>query len=258
MNILILGDVVSSSGCDFVRKKLPALKKLKGIDLCIANGENSAKGNGITPESALHLFASGVDFITGGNHTFRRPEIYSFLDERTDIIRPYNYPDGAPGSGIGIIDMGKTQVAVVNLMGTMYSEALTNPFYAADAALNELKGYKIILVDFHAEATSEKKALGYYLDSRVSAFFGTHTHVQTADEEILCGKTGYITDVGMCGPKDSVLGVKKEIVIEKFRTNMPKRFETADNLPCMLNGCIFEIDEKSGKCTDIERISLSA
>lgn len=257
MNILVLGDVVSTGGCHFVREKLSAFKRLKKIDLCIANGENSAKGNGITPDSAAYLFASGVDFITGGNHTFRRNEVYDLLDESQDIIRPYNYPDGVPGKGVGIIDMGRTRVAVINLMGTMYTEALTNPFHAIEQALKETDGCKIILVDFHAEATSEKKALGFMLDGRVSAFFGTHTHVQTADERILPGGTGYITDLGMCGAINSVLGVKKDIVINKFKTNLPVRFETADDLECMINGCIFEIDEKSGKCIDIERISIS-
>ncbi|MCM1364727.1 MAG: TIGR00282 family metallophosphoesterase [Faecalibacterium sp.] len=256
MNILVLGDVVSSSGCRFVRQKLTALKKLKHIDLCIANGENSAKGNGITPDSANYLFASGVDFITGGNHSFRRSEVYPLLDERDDVIRPYNFPLAAPGKGVGIIDMGRTRVAVINLMGTMYMEALANPFYACEQALKETDGCKIVLVDFHAEATSEKKALGFYLDGKVSAFFGTHTHVQTADECILPGGTGYITDLGMCGTYDSVLGVDKNIVINKFRTNLPARFDTADDLECMINGCIFEIDEKSGKCVDVERVSI--
>ena len=160
MNILVLGDIVSTCGCEFVRKKLPALKKLKGIDLCIANGENSAKGNGITPQSAEFLFSSGVDFITTGNHAFRRPEIHSYYDENEAIIRPYNYPDGAPGHGVGIIDMVKTRVAVINLMGTMFMENLENPFYAVEKALRETDGCKIILVDFHAETTSEKLALG--------------------------------------------------------------------------------------------------
>lgn len=257
MNILVLGDVVSSGGCQFVRQKLPMLKKLKKIDLCIANGENSAKGNGLTPDSANHLFASGVDFITGGNHSFRRSEVYPFLESRDDVIRPYNYPDAAPGKGVGIIDLGKTRVAVINLMGTMYMEALTNPFHACENALKETDGCKIVLVDFHAEATSEKKALGFHLDGRVSAFFGTHTHVQTADECILPGGTGYITDLGMCGAYDSVLGVEKSIVINKFKTNLPTRFDTADSLASMINGCIFEIDEKSGKCIDIERVSIT-
>lgn len=257
MNILVLGDVVSLAGCSFVRKKLPALKKLKAIDFCIANGENSAKGNGITPESAEHLFSSGVDFITGGNHSFRRQEIYDFLDEREDIIRPYNFPKGVYGKGVSVIDTGRARIAVINLMGTMFmGESLENPFYAVDKALAETDGAKIILVDFHAEATSEKKALGYYLDGKISAFFGTHTHIQTADEIILKGKTGYITDLGMCGVEESVLGVNKDTIIKKFRTNLPQRFDTAEDGDCILCGCIFSVDEKSGKCTDIERIYL--
>ncbi|MBQ8029726.1 MAG: TIGR00282 family metallophosphoesterase [Clostridia bacterium] len=256
MNILVLGDVVSQSGCDLIRKKLPALKKLKNIDFTIANAENSAKGNGVTPLSAEHLFTSGVDFLTTGNHAFRRSEIYDFLDSRDDIIRPYNFPASTPGKGVSVVDTGKYRLAIINLMGTMYMENLENPFFAADKALRETDGCKIILVDFHAEATSEKKAMGHYLDSKVSAVFGTHTHVQTADECILSGGTGYITDLGMCGPGDSVLGVKKEIVIKKFTSLMPQRFETADRNECFINGCIFSVDEKSGKCIDVERINL--
>lgn len=256
MNILVLGDVVSESGCEFVRKKLPQLKKLKSIDFCIANGENSAKGNGITVKSAEHLFSSGVDFITTGNHAFRRAEIYDFLDSREDIIRPYNYPSGAPGKGVSVIDLGRARIAIINLMGTMYLEALENPFHSVDRALKETQDCKIRLVDFHAEATSEKKALGFYLDGKVSAVFGTHTHVQTADECVLKGGTGYITDVGMCGPYETVLGVKKEIIINKMRTNMPARFEIDEKAPCSINACIFTVDEKSGKCTQVERLNL--
>lgn len=254
MNILVLGDVVSQCGCEKIRAAVPGFKKLKNIDLCIANGENSAKGNGITPQSADFLFSSGVDFITTGNHAFRRAEMYDYFDESDFVIRPYNYPSGAPGRGVGIIDMGRIQVGVLNLSGTMFMESLENPFYAADKALEELKDCRIRLVDFHAETTSEKLAMGYYLDGKVSAVFGTHTHVQTSDERILEKKTGYITDLGMCGPQESVLGVKKEIVIRKFRTNMPVHFETQEDLPCEINGCIFCIDEKSGNCIDIERV----
>lgn len=254
MNILVLGDVVSQCGCEKIRAAVPGFKRLKNIDLCIANGENSAKGNGITPQSADFLFSSGVDFITTGNHAFRRAEMYDYFDESDFVIRPYNYPSGAPGRGVGIIDMGRIQVGVLNLSGTMFMESLENPFYAADKALEELKDCRIRLVDFHAETTSEKLAMGYYLDGKVSAVFGTHTHVQTSDERILEKKTGYITDLGMCGPQESVLGVKKEIVIRKFRTNMPVHFETQEDLPCEINGCIFCIDEKSGNCIDIERV----
>lgn len=254
MNILVLGDVVSQCGCEKVRDSIPGFKRLKNIDLCIANGENSAKGNGITPQSADFLFSSGVDFITTGNHAFRRAEMYDCFDSSDFVIRPYNYPFGAPGKGVGIIDMGRVQVGVLNLSGTMLMENLENPFYAADRALEELKNCKIKLVDFHAETTSEKKALGFYLDGRVSAVFGTHTHVQTSDECILEKKTGYITDLGMCGAIDSVLGVKKEVIIRKFKTNLPAFFETPENLPCEINGCIFCIDEKSGSCTEVERV----
>lgn len=257
MNILVLGDVVSDIGCRFLRKKLPAFKKLKNIDFCIANGENSAAGNGITPLSARELFSSGVDFITTGNHVYRRKEVYELLDESEFIIRPYNYPDSNPGRGAAVVDLGRYSVGVINLMGTMFSESLENPFRAADRALKEIEGKtKVILVDFHAEATSEKQALAYYLDGRVSAVFGTHTHVLTNDERILPSGTGYITDIGMCGVENSVLGVKKELIIEKFMTNMPVRFDTADG-DCMINGCIFTVDEKTGSCTAIEPVRFS-
>ncbi|MBQ8502975.1 MAG: TIGR00282 family metallophosphoesterase [Clostridia bacterium] len=257
MNILVLGDVVSDIGCEFVRKKLSNFKKFKGIDFCIANGENSAAGNGITPTSAEELFAAGVDFITTGNHTFRRKEVYDLLDESEFIIRPYNFPAGNPGKGTAVIDCGRYSVGIINLMGTMFMESLDNPFYAADKALRELEGRtNIILVDFHAEATSEKQALGYYLDGRVSAVFGTHTHVLTNDDRVLPKGTGYITDIGMCGVTDSVLGVKKELIIEKFRTNMPVRFDSAKG-DCMINGCIFTVDEKTGKCLSTEIVRLT-
>lgn len=257
MNILVLGDVVSDIGCRFLRKKLPAFKKLKAIDFCIVNGENSAAGNGITPLSAQELFTSGADFITTGNHVFRRKEVYDLLDESEFIIRPYNFPSSNPGRGVAVVDMGRASVAVINLMGTMLMESLENPFYAADRALKEIEGKtNIILVDFHAEASSEKQALAYYLDGRISALFGTHTHVLTNDERILPGGTGYITDAGMCGVENSVLGVKKELIIEKFMTNMPVRFDAA-NGECMINGCIFTVDEKSGKCTAVESVRIS-
>lgn len=256
MNILVLGDVVSGIGCDFLRRKLPGLKRQKSVDFCIANGENSATGNGITPESAQSLFSSGVDFITTGNHVYRRKEVYDLLDESEFIIRPYNFPEDNPGKGVAVVDCGRYAVGVINLMGTMFLDSLDNPFYAADKALSELEGKtNIILVDFHAEATSEKQALAFYLDGRISALFGTHTHVLTNDDRVLPKGTGYITDIGMCGVTDSVLGVKKAAVIEKFMKNMPVRFDTADG-ECMLNGCIFTIDEKSGKCISTEAVRI--
>ncbi|MBE6773129.1 MAG: TIGR00282 family metallophosphoesterase [Ruminococcaceae bacterium] len=256
MNILVLGDVVNSEGCSFLKKKLPAFKKLKAIDFCIANGENSADGNGITPDSAKQLFASGVDFITTGNHVYRRKEVFSLLDESEFIIRPCNYSDSNPGVGSKIVDCGFFSVGIINVMGTMFMESLRNPFDAVDDELNRLKGNtNIILVDLHAEATSEKKAMGFYLDGRVSAVFGTHTHVLTADNTVLPGGTGYITDIGMCGVKNSVLGVDKDIIIEKFRFNMPQRFDKAQG-SAMINGCIFTIDKATGKCTGTELVSF--
>lgn len=256
MNILVLGDVVSSAGCEFLRKKLPAFKKLKSIDFCIANAENSADGNGITPQSAEYLFSSGVDFLTTGNHVYRRKEVYELLDESEFIIRPFNYPEANPGRGTALIDMGRNAVGVINLMGTMFMESLENPFTAVDRALKELQGKtNIILVDFHAETTSEKQAMGFYLDGKVSALFGTHTHVLTADARVLPEGTGYITDIGMCGVKNSVLGVDKDVIIRKFRTNMPERFDSAKG-ECMINGCIFTIDDKSGKCISAETVNF--
>lgn len=256
MNILVLGDVVSGIGCDFVRKKLPAFKRFKSIDLCIANGENSATGNGITPDSAEHLFGSGVDFITTGNHVYRRKEVYDLLDENEFVIRPANLSPASPGKGYSIIDMGRYSVAVINLLGSMYGETHESPFSCIDRILKEIEGKtNIILLDFHAEATSEKKAMGFYLDGKVSAVFGTHTHVLTADERVLSGGTGYITDIGMCGVIDSVLGVDKDIVISKFRTALPVRFDPAAG-ECMLNGCIFTVDEKTGRCLSAERVII--
>jgi metallophosphoesterase (TIGR00282 family) len=191
MNILALGDVVGGVGCRFLRKHLPSLKKMKGIDLVIANGENSADGNGLTPTSAQYLFDSGVDVITTGNHSFRRRESYDFYDSCPYLLRPANFPSSAPGKGFCVVDMGRIQVGVVNLMGVVYLESMESPFDVADRLLSQDLP-KITLVDFHAEATGEKGALASYLDGRVSAVFGTHTHVQTADERVLPGGTGEV------------------------------------------------------------------
>ncbi|MCL2507603.1 MAG: TIGR00282 family metallophosphoesterase [Oscillospiraceae bacterium] len=256
MNILTIGDVVGAPGCDFLRKHLPAFKRLKNIALCVANGENSANGNGVTPASAQSLFDSGVDVITTGNHVYSRSEIHAFLDEWSDIVRPANYPAGNPGKGFTVFDMGRIRVGIVNLMGNSFiSENLENAFICAERTLAEpeLADCRVILVDFHAEATGEKRAMGFFLDGKVSAVFGTHTHILTADDQALPGGTGYITDIGMTGPKQSVLGVKSEIVISRFRTSMPARFELSDS-ECMMNGCIFEIDEKTGGTVSTERV----
>lgn len=256
MNVLCIGDVTGKQGCDYLRKRLPGVKKLKNIDLCIVNGENSAAGNGITPDSADSLMSCGADVITTGNHVFRRKEIYDYLDDNASyIIRPANYYPGNPGKGMCKCDLGYAKIAVINLSGKAFMDA-GNPFVKADELLKEAEDCRIIICDFHAEATGEKKAMGLYLDGRISAFFGTHTHVQTADEQILPNGTGYITDLGMTGPIDSVLGVKSEIIIERLKTGMPQRFDTADG-ECMLNGCIFEIDEQTGKTINVERININ-
>ncbi len=254
MNILAIGDVVSTVGCEYLRRKLPALKKMYGVDFCIVNGENSAAGNGITPQSADYLFDSGADLITTGNHVFRRREIYDRLDTDRNIIRPANYYAGNPGKGYAIADMGSVKIGVINLAGNAFMEG-SNPFTAADEVLRNLGDCRIVLCDFHAEATGEKRALGFYLDGRVSAVFGTHTHVQTADEQILPNGTGYITDLGMVGTVNSVLGVSPEAIITKLKTGMPTRFDNNEG-ECMLNACLFEIDKQSGKTTAVQRINI--
>lgn len=255
MRLLFLGDVVGEGGCKFLMKKLPDFKRKNNIDVCIANGENSAQGNGVTPTSVGMLLDCGVDYITLGNHTFRRPEIQDYLENDVPVVRPCNFPEVVPGKGIGVIDKGRYRIAVINVMGTVYSEPLANPFYSMDKALAETEDCKIIIVDFHAEATAEKRAMGFYLDGKVTAVVGTHTHVQTADEQLLPKGTAYITDVGMAGPVQSVLGVEPEIIIKKFKTNMPVRFNNAGGEYSM-NGCIIEIDEKTGKANSIERVSV--
>lgn len=249
MRILCIGDVVGSAGCAFLRTHLPAFKKLHNVDLTIVNGENSADGNGVTPRSADHLFTSGADVITLGNHSFRRGEVFSYLDEQPYIIRPMNYPSSStPGKGMCCVDVGYAQVTVINLMGQEGIDThLDNPFTMIDRLLPKLDS-KIVLLDFHAEATSEKRAMGLFLDGKVSAVFGTHTHVMTADAEVLPGGTGYITDLGMTGPIDSVIGVKKEIIINRFLTKLPGRFEY-EKSACKMNCTLFEIENATGKCT---------
>lgn len=254
MRILTIGDIVSKQGCDYLRATLPKLKKEYSADIVIANGENSAVGNGITPQSARFIFDSGVDVITLGNHSLRRPEICDFLDENDFIIRPANYHPSASGKGICFVDKGFMTVAVINLQGVVYLENNANPFEAIDKEIEKAKaeGAKIIIVDFHAEASSEKRGMGFYLDGRVSALVGTHTHVQTSDEQILPSGTGYITDLGMTGPYYSVLGVAPDRAIQKMKTNLPVKFVNEDG-PCTIEGCFLEIDNKTGKTIKIER-----
>lgn len=259
MRLLAVGDVCGKVGCEYVRSNLSLLKREKNIDVVIINGENSAEGNGVTKSSAEYLFACGADIITGGNHSLRRKEVYEYLDQNEFLLRPHNLPETEYGSGYCLADFGRFRMAVINLSGKIYLERVDadNPFLCADQLLERAKndGADIIVVDFHAEATSEKRALGLYLDGKVSAFFGTHTHIQTADEQILPKGTGYITDLGMTGPLNSVLGVKSEIIINRLRDNDMSKFEFAEG-DGILCGCIFDIDLKTQKTVAIERIKI--
>lgn len=257
MNILAIGDICGKTGCETVLKKLPQIKREEKIDLVIANGENSAEGNGILPSSADVLFSAGVDVITGGNHTLRRKEIFPLLEENEFLLRPANLPNAVPGKGITLVDMGYTTVAVISLLGVVSMESMACPFETADRmiALAGENGAKLIFVDFHAEATSEKRALGFYLDGRVTALFGTHTHVQTADEQILPGGSGYITDLGMTGVKNSVLGVETEIIIRRMKDKICDKFKNAVG-EAELCGCIFGADHKTGRVTSVKRLRV--
>ena len=255
MVILAIGDVVGSGSCEFLRRHLPDLRREYRADLVIANGENSADGNGITPYSAEHLFTSGVDVITGGNHTFRRREIYGKLDENPNLLRPANYPAAAPGRGWCVVDTGRAQVCVINLIGTVFMDSMASPFETADAIIRQLNPGTVVVVDFHAEATSEKRALGFHLDGRAAAVFGTHTHVQTADECLLPHGTGYITDLGMTGPVNSILGVDVKQILSRYLTKMPVRF-TNPGGPYCLCGAIFDIDTASNRSNFVKRIQI--
>ena len=258
MNILFLGDVVGKPGREALAAKLPAFKRFQSIDFCIANGENSADGNGVTAASADALFASGVDVLTGGNHSFRQRDAYDYLNESPYVLRPANYSPEAPGKGLCVFDMGSHAAAVINIAGASFMDPCENPFRVADKLIASLDPFvKTVIVDFHAEATGEKRALAEYLAGRVSAVIGTHTHVQTADERVLEGGTAFITDVGMCGPVDSVLGVKKELAVDFMLNRMPTRFTVADG-EAVISGVIIRVDEKTGKAESIERIQLIA
>lgn len=251
-NLLFIGDVVGKSGCDFLASRIYSLKKKYSIDITVVNGENSAQGNGITAYSAgLIKNNCGADVITTGNHCFKRRDSLAIYNE-DNIIRPVNFPEGCCGKGISIIDMGSFKAAVVNLMGTVYMEPLDNPFTVIDSVLKKIDTPNIF-VDFHAEATAEKKAMGYHLAGKVTAVMGTHTHVQTSDEGIIAGHTGYITDAGMTGPEESVLGVEVKPAVDKLRFKYPVRFREAET-PCFINGVVITFDEKMGKCTKITRI----
>lgn len=255
LRLLFIGDVVSTPGCEFLREKLPSIRKEQKIDIVIANGENSAAGNGVLPSSAKFLFDSGVDILTGGNHSFKRREIYEYLDQTPQLLRPLNYPNCPYGQGYYIYDAGRFTLCAISIMGTTFMEPLLNPFHEMDRILKTVEA-DYYFVDFHAEATGEKKALAYYLDGRVSCFAGTHTHVQTADEQVLPLGTGYITDAGMTGPVRSVLGVHPENIIERYRTNLPTRF-TVPPGPCKMEGVLFDIDRSTKKCVHVERLIVN-
>ena len=257
MKLLFIGDIVGRPGRDLVRVGVGALVAHHGIDLVIANGENSAGGNGITREIGDSLIAQGVDVITSGNHVWDKKEVFDYIGVEPRLIRPVNYPD-APGRGSYVARTADGRsVGVLNLMGRVHMANLDDPFRAADREVTSLaERTRIIFVDFHAEATSEKIAMGWFLDGRVTAVVGTHTHVQTADERVLPGGTAYITDVGMTGPHDGVIGVEKAPVIQKFLSGMPARFEAASGDP-ILHGVIVTADDASGKATGITRLSLT-
>ncbi len=259
LHILMVGDIVGRPGRRAVKQLIHPLKKKYDIDFVIANGENAAGGNGLTQEIAEELLDDGIDFITMGNHTWDKKEILEFIDLEPRLIRPANYPPGTPGKGSAVVKIAKDiKLGIVNLSGRVFLPPLDCPFRTAETIVNILsKETKIIIIDFHAEATSEKIAFGWYMDGKASAVIGTHTHVQTADERILPQGTGYITDVGMTGPRDSVLGVKTDLVISKFITQLPVRFEVATG-PAQLNGVLLHINEKTGKTEYIERIQETA
>ncbi len=256
MRILFIGDVVGKAGRRAVEELLPRLKG-EGIDFVIVNGENAAGGMGITPQVADGLLELGVNVITSGNHIWRKKSIVLFLEQEPRLLRPANYPTGAPGRGSGIYTTpGGRKIGVLNLEGRVFMKALESPFKTAEEHISFLRREAgVIIVDFHAEATSEKVALGWFLDGEVSAVLGTHTHVQTADERVLPGGTAYITDVGMTGPTDSVIGVKKEIALERFLTMLPNKFETAKE-GIELQGVIVEVDEETGLSSGISRVKM--
>jgi 2',3'-cyclic-nucleotide 2'-phosphodiesterase len=254
VRILMIGDVVGRPGRDCVRDLLPRVMENYRIDLAIANGENLAGGTGFNEKTAGELFAYGVGLLTMGNHVWDKKEALTYITRENRIIRPINYPPGTPGRGMAILEVDGRKVAVINASGRVFMPALDCPFRLVDEAVRQASEQTpLILVDFHAEATSEKIAMGRYLDGRVSAVFGTHTHVQTADERILEGGTAYITDVGMTGPYESVLGVDPETILNKFLTQMPARFEVAEQGPVQFNAVAAELDE-NGKCVHLERI----
>lgn len=256
MRILAIGDINGEDGREFVYNNLGRIRDKYNIDFCVANGENTAEPNGITRDIADSLIRCGVDVITMGNHTFDNKESSIVLEENERVIRPLNYPPQVEGVGYCITDLGNARVAVVNLIGRIGMTPADCPFHAVERLISSLDA-EVILIDMHAEATSEKMAMAHFLDGRVSVVFGTHTHVQTADERILPGGTGFICDLGMTGVEDSVLGVKKEIIVDFYYNSVKRyRFEKAQG-EVWFNGCVFDVDTKTGKTTAVERLRFN-
>ncbi len=256
MTVLVIGDVVGDPGMDVLYRRLRQLKKQVGADLTIVNGENATPvGKGITPALAEEIFDAGADVITLGNHTFGNRQICDYLDDQPNILRPLNYPARQPGHGYTVVDCCGKTVCVCNLQGRVDLNYIpSDPFAAADWLLKTVSA-DLYLVDFHAEATSEKQAMAYHLNGRAAAVWGTHTHVPTADERVLSGGTGYITDIGMTGGVDSVIGVRWEQSLAMFRGELPDRFKPSDR-DCRVQGAVFEINDQ-GKCTGVRRVEIS-
>lgn len=256
MKILAVGDIVGESGVKKLKEQLPKIKKEKNIDFVITNGENSASGMGITEKNFNNIIEAGTNVITMGNHTWGKKEIFKFIDN-PKLLRPANYPKGVPGTGLGIYECNGKKIAVMNLMGRVDINILTeNPFIMAKEMIDELQGkVDMIFIDFHAEATAEKIAMGRFLDGKITALWGTHTHVQTADEQILPNGTAYITDLGMTGPKDSVIGMDISASLKRFETTLPEKYKLAEG-ECIFNAVEFEIDDETNKVTEVKRIFI--
>ena len=250
IRILAVGDVVAPQGLKYLGKMLPKLRREFEADFTVVNGEN-ASNVGLTPDQAEDMFTAGADVVTLGNHAFRQNSILNYLDDCRYILRPANYGGQVPGRGWGIYDSKAGPIAVINLIGRVNMElGPENPFLMIDRILPQVSEAKLVLLDFHAEATSEKLAMGYMLDGRITALWGTHTHVPTADAQVLPGGTGYITDLGMTGPKHSVIGIQPALSIEKFRGGLYSRYKAADG-PCCISGAVFTVDTASGLCTAV-------
>ncbi len=255
MNILIIGDIVGKPGRHAAHNCMTRVKNEFAVDFVVANGENLSNGTGIQPEAFKGLLDSGVDVVTSGNHIWAKKEVREILGKDNRLLRPHNYPAENPGTGLGMYDCKGTPVAVLNLMGRVFMYPIDCPFKAADKALDSLQGKaKVILVDMHCEATSEKRAMGWYLNGRVSSVTGSHTHIMTADEEILPGGTAYLTDIGMTGSPNSIIGMKQEQVLSRFLTGAPSRFEVAEGLPYLFQAVVISVDPGTGKASKIERI----